>query len=49
MGRVLDIDLKRVEYPIEDTVRSVQESPLPDAAKDLLTEVLRHGGAKNNH
>jgi len=43
------IDLKRIEYPVEDTVRTIQESTLPDAAKDLLAEVLRNGGAKNNH
>jgi putative phosphoesterase len=43
------VELKRVEYPVEDTVRTVQESTLPDAAKDLLAEVFRNGGIKNNH
>jgi len=42
------VDLKRVEYPIEDTVRTVQESTLPDAAKDLLAEVFRNGGIKHD-
>jgi putative phosphoesterase len=38
------LELKRVEYPIDETVRTIQESTLPDAAKDLLAEVIRHGG-----
>jgi putative phosphoesterase len=37
------VELKRVEYPVEDTVRTVVESPLPEQAKSLLTEVLRTG------
>jgi putative phosphoesterase len=37
------VELKRVEYPVEDTVRSVQETPLPDVAKDLIAQVLRTG------
>jgi putative phosphoesterase len=38
------VELKRVEYPVEDTVRVVQESGLPETAKALLTEVFRTGG-----
>jgi putative phosphoesterase len=38
------VELKRVEYPVEDTVRSIQESSLPEPAKALLVEVLRTGG-----
>jgi putative phosphoesterase len=38
------VELKRVEYPIEETVRVVQESGLPETAKALLTEVFRTGG-----
>jgi putative phosphoesterase len=37
------VDLKRVEYPVEDTVRIVQESSLPDQAKEMLAEVYRTG------
>jgi hypothetical protein len=37
------VELKRIEYPVEETVRTLQASPLPDQAKDLLTEVLRTG------
>jgi putative phosphoesterase len=37
------VELKRIEYPVEDTVRSVQESTLPESAKALLVEVLRTG------
>jgi putative phosphoesterase len=38
-----NVELKRVEYPVEDTVRAVQDSPLPDEAKAMLAEVLRTG------
>jgi putative phosphoesterase len=37
------IELKRIEYPVADTVKTVQESNLPAAAKELLTEVFRTG------
>ena len=35
------VDLRRIEYPVEDTVRVVQESSLPDNVKDMLSEVFR--------
>jgi putative phosphoesterase len=38
------VELKRVEYPVEDTVRVVMESSLPEPAKALLAEVFRTGG-----
>jgi putative phosphoesterase len=38
------VELKRVEYPIEETVRVIQESSLAEPAKGLLAEVLRTGG-----
>jgi putative phosphoesterase len=38
-----NVELKRVEYPVEATVRTVQESALPEAAKDLLIDVFRTG------
>jgi putative phosphoesterase len=37
------VELKRVEYPIEETVRVIQESPLTDDVKDLLAQVYRTG------
>jgi putative phosphoesterase len=37
------VDLRRVEYPIEDTVASIQASSLPDHAKELLADVFRTG------
>lgn len=37
------VDLKRVEYPVEETVASVLASGLPDMAKQLLVEVFRTG------
>ena len=38
------VELKRVEYPVEDTVKTVLESGLPEPAKALLVEVFRTGG-----
>jgi putative phosphoesterase len=43
------VDLKRVEYPVEVAVQTIQESALPETAKDLMADVLRHGGKTNNH
>jgi diadenosine tetraphosphatase ApaH/serine/threonine PP2A family protein phosphatase len=37
------IELKRVAYPIEETVQRVDASPLPDRAKQLMIESLRLG------
>jgi diadenosine tetraphosphatase ApaH/serine/threonine PP2A family protein phosphatase len=37
------VDIKRFEYPIEETVGVIQASTLPDPAKGMLTEVLRTG------
>jgi putative phosphoesterase len=37
------VELKRVEYPVEDTVRVVEESTLPDTAKEMLAKVFRTG------
>lgn len=37
------VDLRRVEYPIDEPIRLVQESRLPEQAKNLLTEVYRTG------
>lgn len=38
-----NVELKRIEYPVENTVRAVQDSPLPDNAKEMLAEVFRTG------
>jgi putative phosphoesterase len=38
------VELKRVEYPIEETVQTVEKSGLPEPAKALLVEVFRTGG-----
>jgi putative phosphoesterase len=37
------VEIKRFEYPIDAAVRSIQDSALPDQAKELLAEVLRIG------
>ncbi|MFN4259245.1 MAG: metallophosphoesterase family protein [Gemmataceae bacterium] len=38
------VELKRVEYPIDDTVRVIQDSTLSEPAKEQLAAVLRNGG-----
>ena len=38
------VELKRVNYPIEPTIRVILESSLPETAKAQLAEVLRTGG-----
>jgi putative phosphoesterase len=42
------VDLKRIEYPIEETVATIQASSLPETAKDMLSEVLRTGAPAPN-
>lgn len=37
------VELKRFEYPFEDTVRVIQESSLPQDAKEMLAMVYRTG------
>jgi putative phosphoesterase len=41
------VELKRVEYPVEDAVGLIQASTLPDQAKEMLAEVLRTGAPLN--
>jgi putative phosphoesterase len=41
------VELQRVEYPVEDTVATVQASTLPEPAKELLAEVFRTGKGNN--
>jgi putative phosphoesterase len=38
------VDLLRAEYPVEETLRTIQESPLADPAKEALAEIFRTGG-----
>jgi putative phosphoesterase len=42
------VDLKRIEYPIDETIAAVQASPLPDSAKNMLIDVFRTGAAAPN-
>lgn len=37
------VELKRVEYPIEDAIRVITDSNVPEQAKALLAQVLRTG------
>ncbi|MCS6852631.1 MAG: metallophosphatase family protein [Gemmataceae bacterium] len=38
------VQLHRVEYPVDETIRVIEEGPLPDDAKAMLAQVLRTGG-----
>jgi putative phosphoesterase len=38
------VELKRIEYPVEETIRTVWESNLPEPAKAMLADVFRTGG-----
>jgi putative phosphoesterase len=42
------VDLKRVEYPLDETIAAIQATGLPDQAKALLAEVLRTGAPSAN-
>jgi putative phosphoesterase len=42
------VDLKRFEYPVEDTIATIQGSSLPESAKDVLAEVFRTGAPSPN-
>jgi putative phosphoesterase len=37
------IELRRMEYPIEETIRGVEATPLPDDVKQMLSMVYRDG------
>ncbi len=41
------VDLKRLEYPVEDTVAAIRASSLSEAAQDLLADVFRTGVSAN--
>jgi putative phosphoesterase len=42
------VDLKRVEYPIDDTIAAVAASGLPEQAREVLAEVFRTGAPSAN-
>ena len=42
------VELKRLDYPVEDAVRAVLESTLAEEAKEMLADVLRRGGGNNS-
>jgi diadenosine tetraphosphatase ApaH/serine/threonine PP2A family protein phosphatase len=44
-----NVELKRLEYPVEDTISVIQASTLPDSVKDSLTEVFRSGQSVLNN
>jgi putative phosphoesterase len=41
------VDLRRIEYAVEDTVAAVRASSLSDSIKDMLVDVFRTGSANN--
>jgi putative phosphoesterase len=48
------VEIKRAPYPVEETIRIIGESTLPDQAKKMLGEVFRTGRSvsrteENNH
>jgi putative phosphoesterase len=38
-----NVELKRVEYPVEEAIKSVEACSLPDRAKEMLAAVYRTG------
>jgi putative phosphoesterase len=40
-----NVELKRVEYPVAETVASIEATGLPPGAKAMLADVLRRGAA----
>jgi putative phosphoesterase len=42
------VDLKRLEYPVEDTVQALQSCELDDHARRLLIELCRTGTVSSN-
>jgi putative phosphoesterase len=42
------VDLRRVEYPVEDALTAITSSSLPEDAKDQLVEVLKTGNLSPN-
>jgi diadenosine tetraphosphatase ApaH/serine/threonine PP2A family protein phosphatase len=42
------IELKRVGYPIEETIRRIQQTGWPQRARNLMTHVLRTGRLPGN-
>jgi putative phosphoesterase len=39
------VELKRVAYPVDEVIKGIDASPLPEPAKRLSAEVFRTGGA----
>lgn len=42
------VELKRIEYPFENTVKVIHESSLPEQAKEMLAEIYRTGDLQTN-
>jgi putative phosphoesterase len=42
------VDIRRVEYPVEDTIAAIQATSLPEQAKGVLAEVFRTGAPTAN-
>jgi putative phosphoesterase len=44
-----NVELKRIDYPVEETVEVIQASGLPDQVKEILIEVFRRGQSAQNN
>ena len=42
------IEMKRVEYPIEETVARIESMPWPRRGKDIMVQALRLGKMPEN-
>ncbi|MCS7160448.1 MAG: metallophosphoesterase family protein [Gemmatales bacterium] len=42
------VEIKRLEYPVDETIAEIETSNLPDSAKRLAVEVLRTGSVSSN-
>src|SRR5438067_1893620 len=42
------VEFRRIDYAVEDAIRSVEDSPLPEKAKAMLAAVYRTGALPKN-
>lgn len=44
-----NVELKRIEYPVEDTLAVIDASPLSDGVKQMLGDVFRRGASASSN
>lgn len=42
------VDLRRAEYPMDETIQAVEDSPLPKDVKRYLIDIYRNGGVNRS-